>query len=198
MSLKLHKRPLGVASLEDKIVQHAVVTVLNAIYESDFVGISYGFRPGRNQHDALDAVAVAIEKRKINWVVDADFRKFFDTIDPHWLQRFVAHRIGDQRLLRLIDKWLTAGVMEDGQATQPERGTPQGSVSTPLTQKVTLTARLVLGPIGGCRATISRGSGRNGDAMADSDGVVADQDLLDHEPYDSLALKDIERVCSGA
>lgn len=132
------ERPLGVASLEDKIVQHAVVTVLNAIYESDFVGISYGFRPGRSQHDALDAVAVAIEKRKINWVVDADFRKFFDTIDPRWVQRFVAHRIGDRRLLRLIDKWLTAGVMEDGQVTQAERGTPQGSVISPLLANIYL------------------------------------------------------------
>ena len=132
------ERPLGVASLEDKIVQHAVVTVLNAVYESDFVGISYGFRPGRNQHDALDAVAVAIEKRRINWVVDADFRKFFDTIDPRWLQRFVAHRIGDQRLLRLIGKWLTAGVMEGGQLTQPDVGTPAGAVISPLLANIYL------------------------------------------------------------
>jgi group II intron reverse transcriptase/maturase len=132
------ERPLGIASLEDKIVQHAVVTVLNAIYESDFVGISYGFRPGRSQHDALDAVAVGIEKRKINWVVDADFRKFFDTIDRRWLQRFVAHRIGDQRLLRLIGKWLTAGVMEGGQLTQPDVGTPAGAVNSPLLANIYL------------------------------------------------------------
>jgi RNA-directed DNA polymerase len=132
------ERPLGIASLEDKIVQHAVVTVLNAIYESDFVGISYGFRPGRSQHDALDAVAVGIEKRKISWVVDADFRKFFDTIDRRWLQRFVAHRIGDQRLLRLIGKWLTAGVMEGGQLTQSEVGTPAGAVISPLLANIYL------------------------------------------------------------
>ena len=132
------ERPLGIAALEDKIVQHAVVTVLNAIYESDFVGISYGFRPGRSQHDALDAVAFGIEKRKINWVVDADFRKFFDTIDRRWLQRFMAHRIGDQRLLRLIGKWLTAGVMEGGQLTQSEVGTPQGAVISPLLANIYL------------------------------------------------------------
>jgi group II intron reverse transcriptase/maturase len=132
------QRPLGVAALEDKIVQHAVVTVLSAIYESDFVGFSYGFRPGRGQHDALDAVAVGIEKRKINWVVDADFRKFFDTLDRRWLGRFLAHRIGDQRLLRLIGKWLTAGVMEGGQLTQPEVGTPQGAVISPLLANIYL------------------------------------------------------------
>jgi group II intron reverse transcriptase/maturase len=126
------QQPLGIAALEDKIVQHAVVTVLNAVYESDFVGFSYGFRPGRSQHDALDAVAVGIEKRKVNWVVDADFRKFFDTMDLRWVQRFMAHRIGDQRLLRLIGKWLTAGVMEGGQFTQPDVGTPAGAVISPL------------------------------------------------------------------
>jgi RNA-directed DNA polymerase len=132
------ERPLGIAALEDKIVQHAVVTVLNAIYESDFVGISYGFRPGRSQHDALDAVAFGIEKRKVNWVVDADFRKFFDTLDRRWLQRFMAHRIGDQRLLRLIGKWLTAGVMEGGQLAQSEVGTPQGAVISPLLANIYL------------------------------------------------------------
>src|SRR6516164_2615861 len=131
------QRPLGIAALEDKIVQHALVRVLNAIYESDFVGFSYGFRPGRNQHDALDAVFVAIERRKINWVVDADFRKFFDTIDLRCAQRFLSHRIGDQRVLRLISKWLTAGVMEGVQLSQPEMGTPQGAVLTPRTQKRT-------------------------------------------------------------
>src|ERR1019366_5941097 len=118
--------------------QWATASRLVPHHHSDFVGISYGFRPGRSQHDALDAVAVGIEKRKISWVVDADFRKFFDTIDRRWLQRFVAHRIGDQRLLRLIDKWLTAGVMEDGQVTQPERGTPQGSVISPLLANIYL------------------------------------------------------------
>ena len=132
------RRPLGIAALEDKIVQHALATVLNAIYESDFVGFSYGFRPGRNQHDALDAVFVAIEKRKINWVVDADFRKFFDTIDLRWAQRFLAHRIGDQRVLRLIGKWLTAGVMEGVQVSQPEMGTPQGAVISPLLANIYL------------------------------------------------------------
>lgn len=132
------QRPLGIASLEDKIVQYAVVMVLNAIYENDFVGFSYGFRPGRSQHDALDAVAVGIEKRKVNWVVDADFRKFFDTIDRRWMRTFLAHRIGDQRLLRLIGKWLTAGVMEGGQLTQPEVGTPAGAVISPLLANVYL------------------------------------------------------------
>ena len=107
--------------LEDKIVQRAVVEVLNAVYEEDFLGFSYGFRPGRGAHDALDALAAAIQTRKVNWVLDADIRGFFDAIDHEWLMRFVEHRIADQRVLRLIAKWLRAGVIEDGSWT-PGRG----------------------------------------------------------------------------
>src|SRR5438270_1979229 len=108
------QRPLGIATLEDKIVQRAVAGVLNAIYEADFRGFSYGFRPGRRPHDALDALAVGIEKKNVNWVLDADIRGFYDAIDHGWLRRFVEHRIADKRVLRLIQKWLNAGVVEDG------------------------------------------------------------------------------------
>ena len=107
-------RPLGIASLEDKILQRASVEVLNAIYEQDFLGFSYGFRPGRSQHNALDALAVAITSKKVNWVLDADIRGFFDAIDHDWLQKFIEHRIADPRILRLIGKWLSAGVIEEG------------------------------------------------------------------------------------
>jgi group II intron reverse transcriptase/maturase len=125
-------RPLGIAALEDKILQRAVVQVLNAIYEADFLGFSYGFRPGRSQHDALDALAVAVEGRRVNWVLDADIRGFFDTIDHGWLMKFVEHRIADRRVVRLIQKWLSAGVMEDGRWTASEEGTPQGATVSPL------------------------------------------------------------------
>ena len=125
-------RPLGIAALEDKIVQHAVVTVLNAIYEVDFLGFSYGFRPGRSQHDALDAVFVGLTRRKVNWVLDADIRAFFDTIDHGWLLRFLEHRIADPRILRLTQKWLRAGVSEDGTWSKTTVGTPQGAVISPL------------------------------------------------------------------
>src|SRR5438270_4083271 len=108
------QRPLGIATLEDKIVQRAVVEVLNAVYEADFLGFSYGFRPGRRPHDALDALAVGIEKRKVNWILDADIRGFYDSIDHEWMLKFVEHRIADKRVLRLIQKWLNAGVVEDG------------------------------------------------------------------------------------
>src|SRR5215475_11314219 len=108
------QRPLGIATLEDKIVQRALVEVLNAIYEEDFLGFSYGFRPGRGQHDALDALAAAIVRTKVNWILDADLRSFFDSVSHDWLVRFVEHRIGDPRVIRLIRKWLKAGVMEDG------------------------------------------------------------------------------------
>ncbi len=131
-------RPLGIATLEDKIVQQAVVTVLNQIYEADFMGLSYGFRPGRSQHDALDALWVGLVGKKVNWVLDADIRGFFDTLSHEWLEKFVEHRIADPRILRLIRKWLRAGVMEDGQWTGTVVGTPQGAVISPLLANVYL------------------------------------------------------------
>ena len=132
------QRPLAVAALEDKIVQRAVLTVLNAIYEEDFLGFSYGFRPGRSQHDALDALAVGVTARKVSWIVDADIRSFFDTVDHDWLIRFVEHRIGDTRIIRLIRKWLKAGVLEDGLVSASETGTGQGSVISPLLANIYL------------------------------------------------------------
>src|SRR5438132_4766042 len=108
------QRPLGIAALEDKVVQQAVVTVLNTIYEEDFLGFSYGFRPGRSQHDALDALTVGLRRRKVNWVLDADIRGFFDNMSHEWTMQFIAHRVADRRMLRLIQKWLKAGVSEDG------------------------------------------------------------------------------------
>jgi RNA-directed DNA polymerase len=126
-------RPLGIAVLEDKIVQRATVEVLNAIYEEDFLGFSYGFRPGRSAHDALDALAVAIRRKRVNWVLDADIRDCFSSFDHSWLERFIEHRIADKRVLRLIQKWLRAGVIENGTWTACDEGTPQGaSVSTLL------------------------------------------------------------------
>ena len=132
-------RPLGVAAIEDKIVQKAVAeTILTPIYEAEFLGFSYGFRPGRGAHDALDALAVGIEQRKINWIVDADIRGFFDNISRDRLVRFLEHRIGDKRVIRLITKWLNAGVMEDGEWRDNMRGTPQGSVVSPILANVYL------------------------------------------------------------
>jgi group II intron reverse transcriptase/maturase len=127
------ERPLGIAALEDKIVQRALVEVLNAIWEQDFLGFSYGFRPRRGQHDALDALAVGISQRKVNWILDADIAGFFDAVSHEWLIRFAEHRVGDRRVIRLIRKWLKAGVEEDGQVTPGEVGTPQGAVITPPT-----------------------------------------------------------------
>ena len=125
-------RPLGVPALEDKLVQRAVVEVLNAIYETDFLGFSYGFRPGRSPHHALDALTVGIETKKVNWVLDADIRSFFDTLDHGWLIRFIEHRVADRRVVRLIQKWLAAGVLEDGQRIVSEVGTVQGGSVSPL------------------------------------------------------------------
>ena len=128
----------SVASLEDKILQRAVAEVLNAVYEVDFLGFSYGFRPGRGPHDALDALAVAIEKRKVNWILDADIRGFYDAIDHGWMRKFVEHRIADKRVLRLIQKWLNAGVIEDGAWSASEEGAPQGATVSPLLANVYL------------------------------------------------------------
>ena len=132
------QRPLGVASLEDKIVQQAVVTVLSAIYEEDFLGFSYGFRRGRSQHDALDALVVGIKSRKVNWILDSDIRSFFDEIDHDWMLKFLEHRIADRRLLAMIRKWLKAGVVDNGRRIAAERGTPQGSVASPLLANIYL------------------------------------------------------------
>jgi RNA-directed DNA polymerase len=132
------QRPLGVAALEDKIVQHAAVTILNQIYEEDFRGFSYGFRPGRSQHQALDALYVGITRKKVSFVLDADIRGFFDNLDRGWLLKFVQHRVADPRMLRLIQKWLEAGVMEEGEWKDMEMGTPQGSVISPLLANIYL------------------------------------------------------------
>ena len=132
------RRPLGIAALEDKIVQQALAVVLNAIYEEDFLGFSYGFRPGRSAHDALDALWVGIMRGKVDWVLDADIQGFFDTIDHEWLLKFLEHRIADRRILRLIRKWLGAGVSEDGTWSRTEVGTPQGAVISPLLANVYL------------------------------------------------------------
>ena len=132
------QRPLGIAALEDKIVQRAVVVVLNAICEEDFLGFSYGFRPGRGQHDALDALSVAISETPVNWILDADIRSFFDGLSQNWLIRFMEHRIGDERVIRLVHKWLKAGVLEEGEWSVSETGTPQGAVISPLLANIYL------------------------------------------------------------
>ncbi|CAN7677171.1 group II intron reverse transcriptase/maturase [Pararhizobium sp. LjRoot238] len=132
------QRPLAIAALEDKIVQGATVMVLNAIYEGDFCGFSYGFRPGRGPHDALDALSVAISERKVNWIMDADIQNFFGAVSQEWLVRFLEHRVGDKRIIRLIQKWLKAGILEDGVVIVDDRGTGQGSVISPLLANIYL------------------------------------------------------------
>ena len=132
------ERPLGITALEDKIVQRATVEVLNAVYEVDFKGFSYGFRPGRSPHNALDAVTVAIEQRKVSWVLDADIRGFFDTLDHEWLIKFIEHRITDKRVHRFVKKWLNAGVLEQGELHKPDEGVPQGGSISPLLANIYL------------------------------------------------------------
>jgi len=132
------QRPLGIAALEDKIVQQAAVSILNQIYEEDFLGFSYGFRPGRSQHDALDALAYAIQHKQVNYILDADIKGFFDNLSKSWLVKFVEHRVADTRILRMIQKWLNAGVMENGMWSNTEVGTPQGAVASPLLANIYL------------------------------------------------------------
>jgi RNA-directed DNA polymerase len=131
-------RPLGIAAIEDKIVQAAVVAILTPIYEAEFLGFSYGFRPGRGQHDALDTLAFGIKTRNVQWVLDADISRFFDTISHDWLVRFIEHRIGDKRIVRLIQKWLKVGVLEEGARIESDEGTPQGAVISPLLANIYL------------------------------------------------------------
>jgi RNA-directed DNA polymerase len=132
------QRPLGVTALEDKVVQRAAVEVLNAIYETDFLGFSYGFRPGRSQHQALDALYTGLLTRKVNWVLDLDIRNFFGGLSHEWLVKFIEHRIADRRVVRLIQKWLNAGVLEEGKRIRVEEGTPQGGSASPLLANVYL------------------------------------------------------------
>lgn len=132
------QRPLGIAALEDKIVQQAIVTVLNQIYEVDFRGFSYGFRPGRSPHQALDALVVGITRKHVNWILDADIRGFFDNMDHEWVIKFVQHRVADPRMLRLIKKWLRAGISEEGEWSETKVGTPQGAVISPLLANIYL------------------------------------------------------------
>ncbi len=132
------QRPIGVPALEDKIVQRATVEVLNAIYEVDFAGFSYGFRPGKSQHHALDALSVGLWARKVNWVLDADIRSFFDTLKHEWIVKFIEHRVGDRRVVRLIQKWLAAGVLEDGERIHSDDGAVQGGSISPLLANVYL------------------------------------------------------------
>jgi RNA-directed DNA polymerase len=132
------KRPLAVAALEDKIVQRAVAAVLSVIYEEDFLGFSYGFRPKRSQHDALDALIVGVSSKKVNYILDADIRSFFTEVSQQWVVRFLEHRLGDKRIIRLVQKWLRAGILEDGIVTIEEKGTGQGSVISPLLSNIYL------------------------------------------------------------
>ena len=191
-------RPIGIPTLEDKVLQRAVVMILEPLYEQQFLDASYGFRPGRSAHQALDALWQRIMPLTECWLIELDIESFFDRVDRARLEEMVARRVGDGVIRRVIGKWLQAGVLEGTQLSYPEQGTPQGGVISPLTQKVTLTARRLLGSPRRRRAAILRWSGRDGDTMVDRDGLVADQDLFDHKPYDPLALNDVERVGSSA
>lgn len=146
------QRPLAIAALEDKIVQGATAMVLNAIYEEDFLGFSYGFRPGRGAHDALDALVVGIGSRSVNWIVDADIRDFFGSVSQEWLVRLVELRIGDKRIIRLIQQWLRAGILEDGTVTLSDKGTGLGDLTAAGQRLPALRPRSVGGPLATARS----------------------------------------------
>jgi RNA-directed DNA polymerase len=190
------ERPLGIAALEDKIVQHAVGTVLSRIYEEDFLGVSYGFRPGRGTHDALDALWVGIMRKKVNWVLDADIRDCFGSFSHEWMVKFLQHRIGDRRVLRLIKKWLRAGVLEDGVWSETGKGTKQGSVITPRTQKVTcLLGGSRRGRVRRLRIVGTRTDLWDGERVADGKTVCIDKNFFDQQSQDLLAFVNVYSFC---
>src|ERR1017187_625036 len=168
------QRPLGIAAVEDKIVQQAVVTILNQIYEVDFKGFSYGFRPGRSPHQAIDALTVGIQRKRVNWILDADIRGFFDNMSHEWTMKFIEHRVADRRIHRLIRKWLKAGVSEDGQWSETNVGTPQGAVITPQIANVYLAVSSAWRDI----AALWRGLLWDRDTMTNRYGIVPDQNVF--------------------
>jgi hypothetical protein len=164
------------------------------VYEEEFYDFSYGFRPGRSCHDALRELARHIMHAKVNWIVEADIKGFFDSVDHEWLLKMVAERISDKRVLRLIRRMLTAGVMEEGRRYETEAGTPQGGVITPRTQKVMSAVSKVIRVSRGCRATSVRWRRWRGDAVTDNDRVIADQNLLDDQANDTLTFDYVKRI----
>ena len=191
------KRPLGIPSFEDRIVQDRLSRILQMIWEPQFCECSYGFRPERSAHQALGRLSHIITVEHTQWLVEADIKAFFDRIHQQHLMRFIEHRIEDPNLLRVIQRFLKAGILEDGTFYATDEGTPQGGLVTPLTQKVILRVWTPFGARGG-GPTVGGRWRRDGNAMSDDDGVLADQHVLDDKAHDSLALLDIKRVGGAA
>src|SRR6266536_2249795 len=188
------QRPLGIPATEDKIVQRALAGVLTEVYEEEFHKCSYGFRPGRGCHDALRGLGRHIAQDRVNWVVEADIKGFYDNVDHEWLLKMVTLRVSDERVLRLIRRMLEAGVMEEGRRLETEKGTPQGGVMTPRTQKVTSVVSEVIGATRRREAASVGRSRWHGDAVADHDRVIADEHLLDDQSHEALPLENVERI----
>src|SRR6266403_5570310 len=187
---KTGTRPLGIPTVADRLLQRAVARIIEAVFEADFLDCSYGFRPGRNPHHALQALRLQIVSKKVNHVFEADIRSYFTRISHQWLRKMVAHRIADPAILKLIGKWLKAGAMVDGALISTEEGTPQGGPMAPRTQKVTLRSRQCSVRTAGWRAVARCHGQRN--AVPDDDLVVADEDFLDEKPQDALAFQYVE------